>query len=301
MEIAKELNYVPNHSARQLVNKQSNTIGLIVPDLENMFFSSFVKKFQEIFLKEDYFVLVANSNDNYKNDLKLINMLISKGVDALVIAPSIDASMNEDEYLKHLDGVFLPYIVIDRVFDNLKGNSVMFDNELGMYMATKSVINHNHKNIAFINGDTIRTGGKTRFEGFKRAMDEAGLALPKQGVFKGSYTFESGYNLAKEIIEDPNNYTAVVASNDLNAYGFMKKANELGLRIPEDISIVGYDNLIFSSMLNVPLTSVHQNIDEFVKETTKLLGKVMKNDKSSGKVVLKPKLVERKSVKNLQE
>lgn len=298
-KIAKELNYIPNLSARQLVNRQSNTIGLIVPDLENMFFSSYVKKFQKMCLKQDYFVLVADSNDNYRNDLDLIDLMISKGVDAIVVAPSIDAAANDKEYISHLKRLRIPYVVIDRVFNDSAINSVSFDNELGMYLATKLVIKNNHKKIAFINGDDINTDRKIRYNGFKKAVLEENLDINEADVFNGSYTFESGYKTFGDIIKKSSDYSAVVAANDLIAYGVMKKANELGIRIPEDISIVGYDNLIFSSMLNVPLTTVDQNINMFVKETGNLIKKIIKDKSYIETIVLQPKLLVRTSVKKL--
>ncbi|NLC42506.1 MAG: LacI family transcriptional regulator [Erysipelothrix sp.] len=298
LRLAKEMNYVPNQMAKQLVTQKSNAIGIIVPDLENYFFASLVSRLQNEMRKRNIFVLIVTSGDEIEEDIKGIDLLISRGVDLLILTVSNHAHNNTQRYLQKLQHLPVPAIMVDRIIEEYQGPKIQFNDFDGMIKLTNYVISQNHKKIAFINGDRkmARTAGRT--QGFLSAMKDANLNVSQDDIYDGNYSYESGYDFFDEIY-DQNRYTSIIAANDMMAYGLMKRAFERELHIPEDISICGYDNVKFSEMLNPTLTTVNQNLDDLIKEILILIEKLLKDRHYTESIVLDTELMVRNSVKKI--
>lgn len=294
--IANEKKYVPNYTAKQLATNRSNAIGIIVPDLENYFFASLVSRLQSEMRKRGYFLLVVTSDDETKNDLEGMKLLVSRGIDLLVLAVSNEAHHSSKEYLAAIKDMPVPVIMIDRIIDEYAGPKIRFNDFSGMNKLTDYVILNHHKKIAFLNGDMnmARTAG--RIKGFLSSMDDHGLHVDQKDIYDGDYSFDSGYDLFDEIY-DQGIYTTIIAANDMMAYGLMKRALERGLSLPDDLSITGYDDVQFSEMLNPTLTTVNQDMSKLVHETLRITDILLKDKSYAENIVIDTQLIIRNSVR----
>ncbi|HOE06943.1 MAG TPA: LacI family DNA-binding transcriptional regulator [Bacilli bacterium] len=296
LQLAKEYNYIPNSLAVGLVTKKTKTIGLIIPDISNIFFAEIAKNIEQEANLKGYSVILCNTNDKLSEEIKYANLLFSKGVDALVICPAIEAVDRFDYINKYIDarkGV----IVFDRFFSGMLCSSVITDNLNGSIDAVKYLIKKGHTKIGCITGPLNSYSARLRIEGYRKALQDANIEINEDLIVAGDYKFESGYHQGLKIME--KDITAVFVCNDLMAYGFYHAAKKLGKKIPHDISIIGFDDLLFSSMLDVPLTSVKQNIPAISSNISMLLDKLLAGDLEINNIVLPTIITERNSVKEI--
>ena len=285
-ELAQLHDYEPNFSARNLVMKQSKTIGLLIPDIENLFFSALAKKVEDELRQEGYSLIFVNSNDDYKQDLSLLKNLVNRGVDGLLLTVANDSIKHKSSYESLLKRLNTPFVMVDRTIGNPNHPQVFFDNKLGGYMATQYLIEKGYKKIACLSTKDISVNGLYRYEGYVKALEQAGYNIDQSIVFSGDYRFQSGYEIADKLILE--NCDALFAGNDLMAYGVIKRLRELGKNVPNDIEVVGYDNLEFSRMLGLELPSIEQNISDLGKKSVELLLNIINNHPVDTVIELKP-------------
>lgn len=297
-KIAKENHYTPNINARSLVTKETRTFGLIIPDIENIFFSRLTKSIESYCRELGYTLIIVNSNDDYEQDLYLIDLLLSRGIDGLFITFSTSAYKHEEEMCARLNQLTVPYILIDRFFSDFHCNKVYFNNKKGAYLATRYLIEQGHKRISCIVHSITSHNLSYRFEGYKEAMDEYGLEVKEDYIIKGDYYIESGYNAGDIIMK--NSTTAVFVSNDMMTLGLLKRLKEEGIKVPVDLSIVSYDNTLNDFIIDLQLTSVEQNILDLGKKASELMLSLIQNRHSKfADICLEPKLVVNNSVKKI--
>lgn len=297
-KIAKDNNYTPNINARSLITNETKTLGLIIPDIENIFFSRLTKSIETYCRQFGYALIIVNSNDEYKEDLYLLDLLLARGIDGLFITISNSAYNNKEEVCLRLKKLTIPYIMVDRVFDELNCNQVYFDNVKGSYLATKHLIENGHSKISCITNSIYSKNTVSRFEGYEKAMKEHGLEIKKDYIIEGDYRIQSGYDTGDLIIK--NHTTAVFVTNDMMALGLLKRLGEKGIKVPEDLSIVSYDNLLNDFILGPGITSIDQNISNLGKTACDLMLSLIKNEETAiKKICLDPELIIKKSVKNI--
>jgi len=301
LRIAKELNYLPNMMARGLASRKTNIIGLILPDVENPFFATLAKEIQQQLYQDNFFTIFVNSNDMQDIEFKLIDELINLGVEGLLIALSNESYLNRSEMINKLSQLSVPYVLLDRNYDDLDAYQVFFDNELGGYLATKHLIDLGHKQIGFINGPSYIESINQRFLGYQRALSEANIPYNEDYTVTGDLKFLSGYTIAPHLLAHKE-LTGVVSANDLMLFGFMKKAAETGIRIPEQLSVVGYDKSKMEQIYPLKLTTVFQDVHLLGKKAWSLLNKLINNNKSvNKKIKLLPKLTVGDSTKRITD
>jgi LacI family transcriptional regulator len=301
LEIARKNNYQPNQIAVGLVTKKTKTIGLIVPDIQNTFFAEAAKHIEDEASKAGYNVILGNTNGKVEEDLKYINLFKSRGVDGLIISFSADSThkKEQDYLLKVLNSLNIPFMSLDRWVEGLNCPRVSIDHRKGGYIATKYLLESGHTKVACLTGPMNVYTARRRLKGYQEALEEYGITYDEDLVFEGNYQFESGYQGGKILLK--KDITAVFISNDLMSYGFYKAVRESGKSIPDDISIVGFDDLFFSSMLDIPLTTIKQPVDKIAIESWQLLLDQINGQKSDENIKLEPLLIERKSVKRVKE
>lgn len=265
-EVAKSHSYKPNSLAVGLVTKRTKTIGLLVPDISNMFFSQMAKKLESNFSQLGYSLFLCNTDDNNNLQDKYIKLLYQRGVDAIVICVANDQS-SDDNSLKDLKDMNIPIVAFDRYSPELNCPLVIGDNTGSSCVVVNQLIKLGHTRIACITGPVTKAYS-SRLEGYKQALAQNNIAYDEEIVLQGDYRFESGYACAKKLLE--KNPTAIFVCNDMMAYGAYKAIEEAGLRIPQDVSVVGFDDLMFSTMLSVPLTTVRQDIDGMCDKITEI-------------------------------
>lgn len=294
IKCAEDHNYKRNILASSLVTRKTYTIGLLIPDITNIFFSSLAKTIDTFFKNHDYTILISNSDDTMSNDIDIINNFSSRQVDGLLVVLSNESCQkeNEEELLKVLNRISVPFVLLDRVVDNTDFSSVSSDNEAGAYMATQYLLNHNHQSIACI-GVSSSLNGRARLKGFQRAVEEA-KAIDVT-YYEGDFHFKSGYKIGKDL--DVSKITGVFSMNDMMSFGLAKALNERGLKIGKDLSLVSYDNLDLIQALGIELSSVDQDVNHLGRLSSELLLDMMKENCDRKTIVLQPKLIKRDSVK----
>ncbi|HEX4809791.1 MAG TPA: LacI family DNA-binding transcriptional regulator [Bryobacteraceae bacterium] len=292
----KELNYRPNLAARALVTGHSSSIGLVVPDLVHTFFAQVARGLSKTLRKKGYSLLIASSEEDPELEQQEIEQLLARRVDALIVA----SSQWTIETFRHIEEQKVPYILIDRKFADLTANFVGVDDEAVGILATEHLIQIGCRNIAHIAGPDVSTG-HGRLEGFRQALRQHDITIPPSNVVVCKHSDESGENSGHEammrLLRHAPYPDGVFCYNDPIALGAMRAILDSGLRIPEDIAIVGCGNIVYADSLRVPLTSVDQQSETIGDRAGKLAlacveSKVPLRPK---KVLLEPKLVIRQS------
>lgn len=286
-----ELNYVPNASARGLRAKKTKTIGLVIPDIMNPFYPDLAKGCQDV-MKENNYTLVMYNTDNKQNQLEDIVKQTQEGkIDGLILASSIESDI---EITEKLVKECYPIVFLHRKLNYLDVDSVTSNNLKGSIEATEHLINYGHKNIAYISGTKGSPVTNDRKQGYIMAMEKAGLS---KHIVSGESKYENSYTEALKLLNLPisSRPTAIFAGSDLMALGVMDAAKELNQSIPEDVSVVGYDDLFFSTSKTIQLSTVKIPRYEMGKEAGKLILDKIKN-KSKNKtdnINMQTKFIER--------
>src|SRR5690625_2799692 len=242
IEIAKELNYRPNLIARSMKTKKTKIIGFIIPDIENPFFPKLARRVEQMLKEKGYNTILCNTDGDENKELEYFDLLMEKHVDGIIYT-NISMNINK-EILSIIKSQNPPIVLLDRhLLDlNINVNSVYLDNEFAGYIATKHLIKLGHKNIACITGPKGIVSSKERLNGYIRAHQESGLNVNKNYIVTGDYKIEGGYKGAKKILQN-REITSIFAFNDLMALGVYEASLEKNIKIPNDLSVVGIDNL----------------------------------------------------------
>lgn len=295
IKTATEMNYRPNRIARSLVNRSSHTLGLIVPDIVNPFFAEITKGVCQEAMKNNYAVSIFNTDDDVDKDIEYIDYMQDIGVDGFVAILGTDGQERKrKQRLKKLHNSSCPMILVDRLIDD-NFMSVTTDNKKGAFLATEYLIKLGHKKIGCISGQLNTSFSKERFYGYLEALQKYGIKFDSSLLYEGDYRYDTGYKITKHLLE--KEVTAILAFNDMIAYGVYGALKEVGLKVPENISVVGYDDLLYSSMISTPLTTIHQPAYKMGEKSVQMLIKLIKGDLSEEERHFQfiPKLIERES------
>lgn len=289
LKIAEELNYIPNGVARSLSTKKSQTIGIILPDIINPFFSEIARAIEDTANKLNYNVIFCNTDGNNEKEEKYIKLLISKLVDGVIFI----TGGGENNSLQILSNNNVPLVLVDRdIDDREKYCGVYCLNEEGVREGVEYLLKKNKKKIAFVTGKKELKISKQRAKGYKDTMIRNNLYDEKL-IFEGDFTIESGMEVTEEIIKFNKDIEAIFYSNDIMALGGIKLLMRKGYRIPQDISIVGFDNINISNYIEPELTTVAQPIYEMGKQSCESLIEIINSKPSNKQIYFKPKLIVR--------
>lgn len=292
LDAAKELKYIPNSVARSLSTNKSYTIGFIVPDIENPFFSEMAKAIETEAEKCGYSMILCNTLNRGEREYEYIKLLISRAVDGVVIVPSGESN----EALELLSANDVPFVVADRKVKSNEGyNGVFCDNNKGIRLGVEYLMNKKAGNIAFVGG--LIQGVDTRLGYFEEISLELNI-LDKDLIEEEEFSMSGGIRATERIMNKNKDLKAIFYSSDIMAIGGMKYLIRNGYKIPKDINILGYDNIGFSSFIEPELTTVAQPIYKMGEEAFKLLLKSINNEHSPVEtIILEPYLVDRETVK----
>ena len=255
----KELNYQPNLAARSLSTGRTLSIGLVVPDLLHPFFARIAAILSAELRKQSYGLLISSSEEDPELERREIEQLIARQVDVLLIA----SAQTGTESFRYIEQQKIPYVLMDRSFTGLSAHFIGVDDKAAGAMATAHLIEQGCQRIAHIRGPEVSTA-IGRMEGYRETLADAGrkpmaghiVSLGSSGDHRGE---PGGYNCAKELLKSKNRPDGIFCFNDPSALGAMRAILEAGLRIPEDIAVVGCGNLPYSDFLRVPLSSIDQD------------------------------------------
>lgn len=295
---AQQLAYRPNQLARGLRLKKTHTIGLVVPDISNPFFAHVARTIQIQAYQAGYSLFVCNTDENQTTEIEQIELLLSHKLDGIIIMP-VGVKY---EHILRLVQEHIPFVLIDRSFDELEANSVVVDNYTGAYKAVEHLIDNGHQRIAIIQGLPNTYTNTARVKGYQEALTHHHIPIDSRLIVGDDFRQENGYIETKLLLNLEKPPTALFTTSDLITLGALQAMYEEHLKIPQDISIVAFDDVDFAPYLIAPLTVVQQPKELMGEIAVKLLiDDIKARGKSEKKrIVLKPELIVRKSVFRIQ-
>ena len=292
MKVANELNYTPSAVARSLKVKETKTLGMLVTATSNPFFAEVVSGVEQYCNQHHYNLIISSIDGNEQRLQQNIQTLIQKQVDGLLLMYS-DTRHAMVEQLN----LNLPIVVMDWWPTELNADKIYENSEFGAYLATKTLIEQGHKNIAIITGKLDKSLAHNRLLGYQKALQDAHLPINPDWIIESHFDFEGGVEGMKKLLQITPRPTAVFACSDTIAVGVYQVAWQQGLRIPQDISVIGYDNIMLAQYLTPPLTTIHQPKAELGKLAVEtLLERIKSPDLEYKTTMLQPQLIWRASV-----
>lgn len=297
LKAIKDLNYYPSRSARDLVSKKTGNIGFILTDDHFLRTEPF---YTRIFLGTEfeardgeYYILLTTVKSDFSQDDPLPRFVLDRSVDGIIIAGKVPEIIIDKLSNYHLPLVFVDYTTFKENYP-----VVLIDNIHGGILATNHLIEYGHKNIAFIGGDINHPSINERLTGYRKALENAGISINKKIISTSSPypDRQNGYNSAKKIFNSSKDVTAVFACNDAMAIGTMHYLKDSGYKIPQDVSIIGFDDVEADLMLDPPLTTIRVPKVELGAEAFRLMLNILKSKNANPKKILVPvELIIRKS------
>lgn len=272
---AEEMGYRPNPMAKNLVQKRSLTIGIVVPEFLNSFFPEVIIGAQEILFKKGYQVLITQSNENYETELKNVKTLEDSMVDGIIISQSSETK-NSIYYQNLIDSGF-PIVFFNRVCDEITCSKILFNDYKWAFFATEHLINQGFKNIYHLKGKESLSLTNDRVKGFMDAHCKHKLTVTKEQIIPTGFGIEDGKRVANAIIDSGKIPDAIFASNDPSAIGAMQVFKKRGFKIPEDIAFVGFTESKMGTIIEPPLTSILQPARAMGREAANLLIEQIEN------------------------
>ena len=295
-KIAEEMGYTPNAVARSMVMKRTNILGLIVTSIDNPFMSEMTAHLEIHARRCGYNLMVCNSSYDLDLEKEVFSLLLGRKVDGIIIIPVGNESYDA---LKTLTAQ-IPTVFIGENMLDLPENYVSVDNTTGMRKATEYLYSLGHRKILYLGARDNSMTHQLRVDGYLSACEQLGIVphvLRNQSPRSSSAV---GYELAKAYFAEPHDETAVLCAADTLAIGVIKAAYEFGIRIPEDLSLMGFDNILFSALPPIDLTTVNQPKQELaVSAVDMLLNRINKPDAPHTKILLSPSIIERSSCRAL--
>lgn len=292
----QELGYRPNKVARSLKKKETYLIGVVVTEITNPFYPLMLKGVEDIALSNKYNLMLCTTGDNQDKEYELVQSIVDQGVDGVVLA-TVDKGNSKS--IKILENESVPHVLINRAPYDYKGNYVRINSYSVGEMATEFLIKNGHEDIAFIGGDRLNSW--EREKGYKDTLIKHGIKPKNNRIIRSDYDIDSAYSDIQKFIESEDLPTAIFAASDIMAFGTIKAILDMGYNIPEDISVIGSDNITFSEDFRIPLTTVDAQAYEIGKSGCEMLISLL-NNKDGGKGqkrLIEPKVVIRKSCRSL--
>jgi LacI family transcriptional regulator len=257
MELANNLHYTPNSFAVNLRTKESKTIGLIIPDVENQFFSGIIKGVIDQAEKNDYLVIILQSNESLPLEIKQVELLINKRVDGILM--SLSAESNDDDHLKSIIKRKIPLVQFDKISKLIPSSKVIINDQKAAMDAVQHLIDRGCRKIAHFRGPENPQNAIDRFLGYKKCLEKNDIIFDTKLVFTcEEVTYEEGYNYAKKIHNEEIDIDGIFAINDKVAIGALNYFRENKIKVPKKIAVIGFSNSFVSQVVTPRLSSVDQ-------------------------------------------
>lgn len=294
LKIIKDTNYQAFYAPNQ--TQKSKTLGLIIPDIINPFFGELAKAVESCAAEQGYTVLFGNTDFSVEKELNYISIFSAKRVDGIILVTTAQTANESHRYLKKYN---IPCVLVDRILAGIDYTAgVYLDNSYALFMACSLLIRHQNKTIVFLSGPKNISTSAERVLGYKDALAQYKIPFEERLVKYGAYTFDSGYQSVMELEREGIRFTGLLASNDTMALGAMQALKELSYKIPEEIEVIGFDNIGFSMLCDPPLTTIQQPTIEMGRKAAEIVIASVNGSYTGAKNIrLQPKLVMRKSTR----
>ena len=254
LSVIQELRYIPSAVARSLKNDKTQTLGMMIPNNSNPYFAEVIQGIEDESSRLGYNIILCNSYDDPKKQAAYTRVLMEKRIDGLILVSSgIDLELTQ-----LLADEAIPKVLVDREVPGVAADFIEADHEQGGYLATKYLLDLGHRRIACVSGPKTLLPSGDRVSGYLRALKEAGVDYNSDYLAHSDFTSQGGFSAFQQLLALPNRPTAIFASNDLMAIGGLCAAQQAGMRIPDELSVVGYDDIALASFSTPPLTTIAQ-------------------------------------------
>nr|WP_255298588.1 LacI family DNA-binding transcriptional regulator [Brevibacillus dissolubilis] len=298
MQIVKETGYQPNAIARSLVNKQTLVIGVMIPDIGNDFFSPMVRGIEQVVSQFGYSLFLAITEGKLEKELKYLQLFQEKQIDGVVLS----GVQYQEHIRKFAKESGIPLVVVGQEFSAHQIPSVDIDNVKAAYDATRFLLEKGHERIALISAPLIdRSAGRDRYEGFLQAMREAGVAVRDAYLIEGDFSPNSGYESMRQLCGVEVRPTAVFVATDRMAVGALNYLLDHGIGVPEEMSLIGFDDIELASLVRPAMCSVHIEPMQFGSESGKLLLALLKDEMTNTRITIPHRLIIRQTIKTLNK
>jgi LacI family transcriptional regulator len=296
-EVIQKLGFVGNRSARSLVSGRSQVIGMLLPDLGTAYIGEIIRGIDIELESEHYDLMLYTTHRREAKESGYISSLIQGGVDGVILV----LPRNPANYLEKLRDLQFPYVLVDHQGIDDLGPAVGAANFQGAFDATQYLLSLGHSQIAIITGSMDLGCSQDRLAGYRSALEKNQIHIPTEWIVGGDFEQASGYNGAKNLMSLPERPTAIFASNDMMAFGVMNAVRDMGLKIPGDISVIGFDDIFQAGQTRPGLTTVHQPLEQMGRTATKMLIRMMKEKEiNAQKIELPTQLIVRDSCKAME-
>ncbi|MFC2163538.1 LacI family DNA-binding transcriptional regulator [Acidobacteriota bacterium] len=289
---AQNMGYRPNYFAKSLVKRKSNLIGLLVYDFRNTFYPELIRIIQDKAEELGYWVIQGSTDDKLDKSNSLITSMMNTGVDGIIIA----SVREDDQTVKNLFDAGFAVVLVNRRIKEDVGDYVVLDNVDGAYLAVNHLLRMGRRRVGMIKGPSFTSTGEERYIGYLKAIQDAGLPLVEGLVEEGFFREDVGHQLAKCLMSKRNPPDAILCGDDEIAMGAMRALDDMGLRVPDDVGLIGFDDSRISSHPRIQLTTISQDVTKMGSLATEILIRRIEGRSSEyERITLKPNLVIRKS------
>ncbi len=295
LKYAEEIGYAPNLIAKGLQASQTFTIGLMVPNIANLFFALMAKNIEKWASKAKYSIVLVDSDEDVEKEKKQVLNMMGRKVDGIIIAPVGDSFQHFNKIVKQK----IPLIFADRYFTDLTIPYITSDNYQGSYDATQELIANGHKRICLISGSSANELAKERTQGYIDALKNANIEVSEELIVGNSFSVQNGLESAKQVLRLKNPPTAIFAMNNLIGFGVLQATKELGLKIPEPVSLIIFDNHPYLSLLNPSITTVKQDSEKMGEMAVKAILKEINQEFDITSMKIPTELILRESIRDL--
>ena len=293
LAVAKRLRYQPSALARGLVTRRTHTVGLLISDIANPFFIRAVRAVEDVAQENGYNVILCNTDEDPAKETQYLRVLMEKRVDGIILATTAGSL----QAVRDVRWRRVPLVLFDRELPRVATDTVKVDSVLGGRLATEHLLGLGHRRIGIIHGPLVRSTGAERLQGYLTALKTAGIRPIPELIREGNFKQDSGYELTKALLEVSLPPTALFCTNNLMTVGALQALRERKIRIPDALSLVGYDDMEWWTLTHPPLTTVGQPVYDLGLEAMRLLLAQIGREKKRHpkRVVLKPELILRDS------
>lgn len=299
--VIKEMNYTPSAIARSLSKSETNTIGVIVPDITNSYFGEVIKGISEIAEKNDLNIILFNTDNYLRKEIRALEVLKAQRIKGIIMTPGFGEEKLNDTYMKTIDNLNIPIILVsaDVKFTNLNG--VFVDNIKGGFEATNLLIKEGHTKIGIITGLLNSEPAMDRLIGYKKALEINNIPVRNDYIISGAFKLEVAYEITKKLLDSEDRPTALVVCSNKMTMGVIKAVREAKKDIPKDLAIVGFDKIDLLDMVGMNISYMEDSPDELGRIAMNMLCEIIEDNGKGGvrRRIISPQVISKGSEKNI--
>lgn len=304
MKVIEKYNFRPNSLARSLLHKRSKMIGFVLPDINHPFFSTLVLKSEAYALKLGYTSFLCNSMGDHEIESKYLQNLIDKQVDGIIfLGGRINNPTLNPKYIKEMQETLkrIPMVFINGEIPGVDAHIIRTNEDQGIKKLIELLVGNGHTKIGLIGGLIDVSSTKLKRISFINALNEWNVSVNTDWILDGDFTIESGEKNVEQLLLQEERPTAIVCVNDFVAIGVIKQLNKKGFKVPEDFSVVGFDDIYLANHFPPGITTVSQNYDELGETAVNTLVDLINGSQAEKEIIIPTNLVMRKSIKNIKK